>query len=266
MQVNNLLFNENPLVILPELAVNIGLNEAIVLQQLHYWLQKSTKIKDGKAWVYNSVREWQEQFPFWSADTVRRSLNKLMRDGIVVKGKYNKVSFDKTIWYTIDYDALDKKIKYGGAKSIYAKCINGSMQNAEMDICNLPKPIPETNTETNTETTYIYSLFSEFYNSYPLKVNKKKAQDKYLSILKKAKNPDEKADEILTGLKRYVAFWEKSKTEKQFIPHPTTWLNGERWNDEVENIKSNTKNDFARREYSKEETAAMFRSPEEYEV
>ena len=151
MKINNLLFNENPLVILPELAVNIGLNEAIVLQQLHYWLQKSTKIKDGKSWVYNSIREWQEQFPFWSVDTIRRALNRLINSGIVIKGEYNKTSFDKTTWYTINYDVLEEKLEKGSAKSIYAKCTNGCMQNAQMDVCKMHKPIPETNTETTTD-------------------------------------------------------------------------------------------------------------------
>lgn len=34
----SLLFAERPLVINTQLAMKIGLNEAIVLQQLHYWL------------------------------------------------------------------------------------------------------------------------------------------------------------------------------------------------------------------------------------
>ncbi|MBW9630680.1 hypothetical protein FG978_15245 [Escherichia coli] len=35
----SLLFAERPLVINTQLAMKIGLNEAIVLQQLHYWLR-----------------------------------------------------------------------------------------------------------------------------------------------------------------------------------------------------------------------------------
>ena len=36
----SLLISEPPLQVLPSLAVKIGLNEAIVLQQIHYWLLK----------------------------------------------------------------------------------------------------------------------------------------------------------------------------------------------------------------------------------
>ncbi len=39
-QMAKLLLNEQPLVVLPELACKIGLNEAIILQQLNYWLHK----------------------------------------------------------------------------------------------------------------------------------------------------------------------------------------------------------------------------------
>ena len=36
--MSRLLINENPLQVLPTLAVKIGLNEAMILQQMHYWL------------------------------------------------------------------------------------------------------------------------------------------------------------------------------------------------------------------------------------
>ena len=36
------------------------------------------------------------------------------------------------------------------------------------------------------------------------------------------------------GLLNYIKFWEHNKTEKQFIPHPSTWINQRRWEDEIE--------------------------------
>ena len=60
--MGRLLLNEQPLVVLPELACKIGLNEAIILQQLNYWINKSTKTYDGKQWVYNTYNDWQKQF------------------------------------------------------------------------------------------------------------------------------------------------------------------------------------------------------------
>jgi len=53
----NLLLESNPLVIIPELATAIGLNEAVVLQQIHYWLKTSKHKHDGFAWIYIAICE-----------------------------------------------------------------------------------------------------------------------------------------------------------------------------------------------------------------
>ena len=42
IDMSRLLLEDEPLVVLPKLATVIGLNEAIILQQLHYWLEKVT--------------------------------------------------------------------------------------------------------------------------------------------------------------------------------------------------------------------------------
>lgn len=101
-----LLIHEPPLQVLPSLAVEIGLNEAIVLQQIHYWLQRSTTKINGCAWVYNTVLQWREQFPFWSDDTISRTLKSLRERGIVVAEKLSENPFDKTLFYRIDYSKI----------------------------------------------------------------------------------------------------------------------------------------------------------------
>ena len=65
--MSDLLINEPPLQVLPSLACAVGLNEALILQQFHYWLQHSNNIKDGHKWIYNSYQEWHKQFPFWKS-------------------------------------------------------------------------------------------------------------------------------------------------------------------------------------------------------
>ncbi|WP_024985302.1 hypothetical protein [Brevibacillus borstelensis] len=108
---NNFLLDEAPLVILPSLAVRIGLNEAIVIQQLHYWLQKSTNIRDRRKWVYNTYKEWQEQFPFWSEITVRRILTSLENKGFIKSEQFNRPEFDNTKWYTLIYELLPELVE-----------------------------------------------------------------------------------------------------------------------------------------------------------
>lgn len=103
----NMLIDEYPLLVLPSLAVAIGLNEAIALQQLHYWMQnpKGTVIVDGEKWTYNTYEEWQQQnFPFWSERTVQRvflSLEKM--DLVIAKQMPN---YDRKKYYRIHYANL----------------------------------------------------------------------------------------------------------------------------------------------------------------
>jgi len=100
----NLLINEPPLLILPSLAKQVGLNEAIILQQLHFRSLISKNRKDGNVWVYKTYEEWQEEFPFWSERTIKRTMRKLEEEGYVIStSAHNKMKTDRTKWYRIDY-------------------------------------------------------------------------------------------------------------------------------------------------------------------
>jgi hypothetical protein len=109
---SKLLFDKQPVVINVELARLIGLNESIVLQQVDYLIEINKEagenLKKGRFWIYNSMESWQqENFPFWSIDTVKRIFTKLINLGFLITDCFNKQSFDKTKWYTIDYEKLE---------------------------------------------------------------------------------------------------------------------------------------------------------------
>ena len=73
---------------LPSLAKILGLDEAIIIQQLWYWLnpkRKSGKVINGYRWIYNTYKEWQEQnFPFWSEIHIKRLFLRLEKSGIII--------------------------------------------------------------------------------------------------------------------------------------------------------------------------------------
>jgi hypothetical protein len=104
---SKLLIDDHPLQVLPDLAVVVGLNEAIVLQQLHYWIRRSTNTIDGQLWVYNTYEEWQTQFPFWSVSTIQRLFISLEKQGVIISEKHNVQRWDQRKWYRINYDALN---------------------------------------------------------------------------------------------------------------------------------------------------------------
>jgi len=108
--MTKLLINEHPLIVLPTLAVKVGLNESIILQQIHYWLDPRTNknIKEGKYWVYNTYSQWQKQFPFLSEITIKRSIAGLEKRGLLISKNYNHNSFHKLKWYTINYEKLSE--------------------------------------------------------------------------------------------------------------------------------------------------------------
>lgn len=104
------LTSESPMLIYRDLATLLGLNEAIILSQLHFWLCQEKHFYDDRYWTYNTYEQWQEQFSFWSISTIRRALSSLKKRKLVITtDKYNKMSIDKTLWYTIDYDEYDNQ-------------------------------------------------------------------------------------------------------------------------------------------------------------
>lgn len=109
----NLLLKTRPLLFNPMLASRIGLNEAIVVQQLAYWLEETTSgiEQDGRKWIWNSLTEWQKQFPFWSEDTVKRAFASLREKGVISVEQLNKSKHDRTNFYSINWgcDHLNDK-------------------------------------------------------------------------------------------------------------------------------------------------------------
>lgn len=164
-----LLIHEPPLQVLPSLAVAIGLNEAIILQQVHYWLKHSQHVVDGTPWVYNSYSQWQEQFPFFSAITIKRTIINMERIGVLQStAKLNRSKMDKTKWYTINYECLNNLCQPPRAEKpsrayqndpmdgslVGGSVIHPSYQNDPMERINMI-PLPETTQETNKDPSII---------------------------------------------------------------------------------------------------------------
>lgn len=141
-----LLIEDYPLIVLPGLAQNIGLNEAIMLQQIHFWLNKNKNVKEGISWVYNTYAGWAEQFPFWSESTIKRTIRSLEKQNLLIVDNFNKLKIDNTKWYSINYDELNRVTRPSGQIDLTngSKRPDGTGQNDPA----ITIDYPETTTET----------------------------------------------------------------------------------------------------------------------
>lgn len=72
------------------------------------------------------------------------------------------------------------------------------------------------------------NFFAEFWKAYPRKTNKNFAE----KVFAKLKVDQEMLDKMLQAIALQNKTVWKDK-DQQYIPHPSTWLNGQRWEDEV---------------------------------
>lgn len=88
------------------------------------------------------------------------------------------------------------------------------------------------NTPLNTPNKIIIKEFEKWWKLYPRKIGKAYAQRKYQKIIKDGMNDNL----LLQALERQLPNMKKNKIE--YIPHPTTWLNQGRWDDEIEKVET----------------------------
>lgn len=118
-----------------DIAKEYGILEAILLNNLWFWIEKNkandTNYYDGYYWTYNSTRAFNELFPYVSQRQIQNALKKLIENEILQTGNYNKIAYDRTLWY-----AFTEK-----GKCIMQKC---KMEDAKMGngLGNNSKPIP----------------------------------------------------------------------------------------------------------------------------
>lgn len=190
--MSNLLINEPPLQVLPSLANRIGLNEAIVLQQVHYWLPHAKTKYNGKMWIYKTFERWYEQdFKFWSKRTIERIFKKLTDMGLLLVEKLADNKQNRVNFYTINYEELNRisadlgkkplestENKHNDklSKSNTTDCHDGLRQIDDTDNVNLAlsimttecRDVKENKEETNKENTEesVIASFNDFDSRY----------------------------------------------------------------------------------------------------
>ncbi|HHE3556598.1 hypothetical protein [Pasteurella multocida] len=252
MSVGKLLIDDQPLQVLPELAKAIGLNEAIFVQQLHYFLNISKHKYEDRIWIYNTIDEWCEIFPFWSKKTIQRTIKRLEEMGLILStNKLNKMKMDKTKWYSIAYEKIEELTSQNdqmrcdqNGSSMRSKWDDRYSQNDQMscgqnDHTNNQRK--DFYTEENTplppkveNSNDLENAFDVFWKVYKAKLNKSGALKSFKSAYKKYSQktqksaPQEFAEMLVCDVQKRLSLGQFGFDKL----HPTTYLNNARWEDE----------------------------------
>lgn len=101
-------------------------------------------------------------------------------------------------------------------------------------------PLPANAGEEQHILTYEEQAFNIFWAAYPKKVNKKGA----FTSFKRIKHLKDEMPLIMEALQRFKASKDWQKDNGQFIPHPQTFINQERWKDQQEQTREQQLNNI----------------------
>lgn len=143
-------------------AENHGVNKAILLHNLRFWLDKELantdrdekdsgpKVRehDGTeyVWTYNSASAFSVLFPYMTAKSIGRWLRELEDDGVIISAVHNKQKYDKTKWYTMPEYSVAQKRKSVAQNETTDWDISGNL------LSETGQPIPDINTDVITDT------------------------------------------------------------------------------------------------------------------
>lgn len=134
----------------------------------------------------------------------------------------------------------NKNIYKNNNKNIYAHLKNEQVYSHEDDIQKENDSLSSNTIKQDTKNKAIKKQnkelnelqekqFDKFWQAYPKKVSKKQAQKSWKKI-----NPSlELFEKILKALEMVKQTEQWKKDNGKFIPYPATWLNQERWTDEI---------------------------------
>lgn len=146
-----------------------------------------------------------------------------------------------------DLEAVNSKVvtaSNAGKASARAKALKKQQElnDRSTDVADpLQRKPNHTDTDTDTDKNTKSSspaaddLFPKFWTLYPNKKGKAAAEKAW----KKLKVTDDLFTLIAQGLAKQCASQAWLKDSGQFIPHPATWLNGKRWEDEIPSAPTN---------------------------
>ena len=106
---SKLITPESPLLVPPLLAAEIGLEEALILQQIHYFCQISKHIKqDGRRWFWKTLNGWGQTLPFLKISTIRRAIANLKDNfKLIDVCRHSEKTWYQANWFTVNVENVE---------------------------------------------------------------------------------------------------------------------------------------------------------------
>jgi hypothetical protein len=162
--------------------------------------------------------------------TIKAAIDELAEKGLVV---IYQVNGDRYLKYPDFFDKQPKLLRYReGVTEIpdltdKASIIEYNIIEYNVEITSVKPELGNNSNITHELIKNKQGSFQIFYKAYPKKMNRKEALARWL----KADLPDMSI--ILDAIERHKKTDQWRKDKGKYIPYPSTWINQERWNDEM---------------------------------
>lgn len=125
-----------------KIALTLGQDVALLLNQMIYWQKKATKNIRNEKWFYKLDKEWLEELPFFKNVFKIRRLKKVLRDKNLIFIEYHLVNNKRTTFIKVNYPKILEMfgLRLDIAEEINANEIPNSNvveQKTEQDISNI---------------------------------------------------------------------------------------------------------------------------------
>jgi hypothetical protein len=192
----------------------------------------------------------------YHAQCAAHLVHSLMNSGWLHKSVDHFILHDWDVWQQHWYKAIEKReantrrMRETRTKQppCAALCATHRAHNGVPHVQASPSPLPNRNQTVKSspltpqgEVTILPIGFDEFWHAYPKKAGKQQAYKAWMKL----KPSTVLVSEILAAIdaQKFSAQW--NRNGGQFIPHPSSWLNGRRWEDETQATTGNALVDSA---------------------
>lgn len=127
-------------------AIAYGVDEAIMIRNLQFFItcnaNRGNNFHEGRFWTYDKLKDFPNHFPYWTSKQIRRIIDSLVDQGVIIKGNFNTQWSDQTCWYAFKDEAnfikhvktqvSDNKPTTEMPKRATDRCPNENLTDAQM--------------------------------------------------------------------------------------------------------------------------------------